>query len=63
MHTAYKPYAEALFSLVTEEKESDLTQVFDDLNGIAGIFKAEPDFMKLTDNTLGFGKKLIWNRE
>lgn len=23
----------------------------------------EPDFMKLTDNTLGFGKKLIWNRE
>lgn len=47
MHTAYKTYAEALFSLVTEEKESDLTQVFDDLNGIAGIFKAEPDFMKL----------------
>ena len=23
----------------------------------------EPHFMKLTDNMLGFGKKLIWNRE
>ncbi len=22
----------------------------------------EPDFMKFTDNTLGFGKKLIWKR-
>ena len=47
MHTAYKTYAEALFSLVTEEKEDELTAVFEDLNGIAGIFKAEPDFMKL----------------
>lgn len=27
------------------------------------IWVVEPDFMKLTDNTLGFGKKLIWNRE
>lgn len=27
------------------------------------IWTIEPDFMKLTDNTLGFGKKLIWNRE
>lgn len=27
------------------------------------IWAIEPDFMKLTDNTLGFGKKLIWNRE
>lgn len=26
------------------------------------IWAIEPDFMKLTDNTLGFGKKLIWNR-
>jgi uncharacterized protein YhbP (UPF0306 family) len=26
------------------------------------IWVIEPDFMKLTDNTLGFGKKLIWNR-
>ena len=26
------------------------------------IWVVEPDFMKLTDNTLGFGKKLIWNR-
>ncbi|MBQ8791953.1 MAG: ATP synthase F1 subunit delta [Ruminiclostridium sp.] len=47
MQTAYKTYAEALFSLVTEEKEEELTQVFSDLNGIAGIFKAEPDFIKL----------------
>lgn len=47
MHTAYKTYAEALFSLVTEEKEQELTQVFSDLNGIAGIFKEEPDFIKL----------------
>jgi F-type H+-transporting ATPase subunit delta len=47
MPTAYKTYAEALFSLVTEENEKDLTQVFSDLNGIAGIFNAEPDFMKL----------------
>jgi uncharacterized protein YhbP (UPF0306 family) len=27
------------------------------------IWVVEPYFMKLTDNTLGFGKKLIWNRE
>lgn len=47
MHTAYKTYAEALFTLVTEEKENDLTKVFSDLNGISDIFKAEPDFMKL----------------
>lgn len=47
MPTAYKTYAEALFSLVTEEKESDLTEVFDDLNGVSGIFNAEPDFLKL----------------
>lgn len=26
------------------------------------IWVVEPTFMKLTDNTLGFGKKLIWNR-
>ncbi len=26
------------------------------------IWKLEIDFIKLTDNTLGFGKKLIWNR-
>ncbi len=26
------------------------------------IWVVEPDFMKLTDNTLGFGKKLIWTR-
>lgn len=25
------------------------------------LWAIEPDFMKLTDNTLGFGKKLIWN--
>ena len=27
------------------------------------IWAIEPSFMKLTDNTLGFGKKLIWKRE
>ena len=27
------------------------------------IWVIEPDFMKLTDNTLGFGKKLIWCRQ
>ena len=27
------------------------------------IWMVEPDYMKLTDNTLGFGKKLIWNRD
>lgn len=27
------------------------------------IWVVEPYFMKLTDNTLGFGKKLIWNKE
>ncbi len=26
------------------------------------IWRLEIDFLKLTDNTLGFGKKLIWNR-
>lgn len=26
------------------------------------IWVVEPTFMKLTDNTLGFGKKLIWNK-
>ena len=24
------------------------------------LWRIEPDFMKFTDNTLGFGKKLIW---
>ena len=27
------------------------------------IWAIEPSFIKLTDNTLGFGKKLIWNKE
>lgn len=27
------------------------------------LWRVEIDFIKLTDNTLGFGKKLIWNRE
>lgn len=27
------------------------------------LWRMEADFMKLTDNTLGFGKKLIWKRE
>lgn len=27
------------------------------------LWTVEPDYMKLTDNTLGFGKKLIWNKE
>ena len=26
------------------------------------IWVVEPDFIKLTDNTLGFGKKLIWTK-
>ena len=26
------------------------------------IWSVEPDFIKLTDNTLGFGKKLIWTK-
>lgn len=30
--------------------------------GAATIWRIEPDFMKLTDNTLGFGKKLIWRK-
>ena len=25
------------------------------------LWAIRPDYMKLTDNTLGFGKKLIWN--
>ena len=27
------------------------------------IWALEPTFIKLTDNTLGFGKKLIWNSQ
>ena len=27
------------------------------------IWAVEPTFIKLTDNTLGFGKKLIWNSQ
>ena len=27
------------------------------------IWAVSPTFMKLTDNTLGFGKKLIWNSQ
>lgn len=27
------------------------------------LWRIEADMMKLTDNTLGFGKKLIWHRE
>ncbi len=26
------------------------------------LWSIEPDFLKFTDNTLGFGKKLIWKR-
>ncbi len=26
------------------------------------LWRLEPDFMKYTDNTLGFGKKLIWQK-
>lgn len=31
--------------------------------GATTVWRIEPDFMKLTDNTLGFGKKLIWKRD
>ncbi len=27
------------------------------------LWAVEPEYMKLTDNTLGFGKKIIWNTE
>lgn len=27
------------------------------------LWAIEPDFIKFTDNTLGFGKKLIWSAE
>ena len=27
------------------------------------IWAVEPTFIKLTDNTLGFGKKLVWNSQ
>ena len=27
------------------------------------LWRLEADFLKLTDNTLGFGKKLIWQRQ
>jgi uncharacterized protein YhbP (UPF0306 family) len=27
------------------------------------LWRLEADMMKLTDNTLGFGKKLIWHRQ
>lgn len=27
------------------------------------IWAIEPSFIKLTDNTLGFGKKLVWNSQ
>jgi uncharacterized protein YhbP (UPF0306 family) len=27
------------------------------------IWAVVPTFIKLTDNTLGFGKKLIWNNQ
>ena len=26
------------------------------------IWVVEPDFVKFTDNTLGFGKKLVWTK-
>lgn len=47
MPTAYKTYADALFSLVTEEKEEELTRVYDDLNAVSEIFLSQPDFLKL----------------
>lgn len=31
--------------------------------GAATCWRLEPDFIKLTDNTLGFGKKVIWNKD
>lgn len=27
------------------------------------LWRLEADFMKLTDNTLGFGKKLVWHKQ
>ncbi len=27
------------------------------------LWSITPTFLKLTDNTLGFGKKLIWNAQ
>lgn len=31
--------------------------------GATTLWRIEPTFIKLTDNTLGFGKKLIWKRD
>lgn len=31
--------------------------------GSTSLWKIEPSFIKMTDNSLGFGKKIIWNKE
>ena len=30
--------------------------------GLREVWRLEPSFIKLTDNTLGFGKKIIWTK-
>lgn len=42
-----KTYGDALFQLVKEEQESNLTVVLDQLKSIKEIFDANPDFIKL----------------
>ena len=64
MHTAYKTYADALFSLVTEENDDALTKVYEDLSGILEIFNAEPEFLKLLKvPTIPIDEKLSINKE
>ena len=52
-------------SRVTDEKENELyLEKFPYARAMKPIlWKIELDGVKMTDNTLGFGKKLIWNRK
>jgi uncharacterized protein len=56
--------------VISPEKSilSDLKKTYLKLFPVARLFGAnffaiEPNFLKMTDNTLGFGKKIIWNKE
>lgn len=47
MAAVEKTYGDALFSLVTEEDESALSDILSQLKGISAVFADQPDFLKL----------------
>ncbi len=59
MGTAYLPSGDALHSA----KNSYLKRFPYAIASNSPVWTVKIDFIKFTDNTLGFGKKLLWERE